>query len=71
MRSGIATCNTALTSTTPYGFFNFLLMSLVEAAKRPKEFVVVPGATHTDLYDHMNKIPFDKLEKFFDNALLK
>ena len=29
-----------------------------------KEFVVIPGATHTDLYDQKDKIPFDKIEKF-------
>lgn len=34
-----------------------------------KEMIVVPGATHTDLYDQMDKIPFDQLEKFFDNHL--
>lgn len=30
-----------------------------------KEFVVVPGASHTDLYDNLEKIPFDKIESFF------
>lgn len=30
-----------------------------------KELLIVPGANHTDLYDQMDKIPFDKLEKFF------
>lgn len=31
-----------------------------------KELVIVPGATHTDLYDNVaGKIPFDKFEKFF------
>lgn len=34
-----------------------------------KEMIVVPGATHTDLYDQMDKIPFDRLEKFFDDNL--
>lgn len=38
-------------------------------AKSPKEIVVVPGATHTDLYDNMSKIPFDKLNKFFKDNL--
>lgn len=37
--------------------------------KEPKEIIVVPGATHTDLYDQMDKIPFAKLAKFFDNSL--
>ena len=30
-----------------------------------KEFLIVPGATHIDLYDNMEKIPFDKIERFF------
>ncbi len=34
-----------------------------------KEFVVIPGATHTDLYDQKDKIPFDKIEKFLKHNL--
>ncbi len=30
-----------------------------------KEFVSIPGAVHTDLYDRKNIIPFDKMEEFF------
>ena len=30
-----------------------------------KELYIVPDARHTDLYDRMDKIPFDKLEAFF------
>ena len=30
-----------------------------------KELLIVPGATHTDLYDQVNVIPFDKIEAFF------
>jgi len=37
--------------------------------KNPKEMIVVPGATHTDLYDQMDKIPFAKLVGFFDENL--
>lgn len=37
--------------------------------KEPKELVVVPGATHCDLYDQMDKIPFDKFESFFKENL--
>lgn len=33
-----------------------------------KEFMVIPGANHTDLYDQMDVIPFDKLESFFGEA---
>ena len=30
-----------------------------------KELLLVPGASHTDLYDQTDIIPFDKLEEFF------
>ncbi|MBQ5503043.1 MAG: alpha/beta hydrolase [Selenomonas sp.] len=39
------------------------------AIKGEKEEIVVPGATHVDLYDQMDKIPFDKLFAFFDKNL--
>lgn len=40
-----------------------------KAALEPKELVIVPGADHVDLYDNFDKIPFDKLEKFFKDNL--
>lgn len=43
--------------------------NLYAQAKSPKELIVVPGATHTDLYDQLDKIPFDKLNKFFKDNL--
>ena len=33
-----------------------------------KELMIIPGASHTDLYDQMDIIPFDKLESFFNEA---
>ena len=30
-----------------------------------KEILIVPGASHTDLYDNFDKIPFDKIDSFF------
>lgn len=30
-----------------------------------KELMIIPGASHTDLYDNLNVIPFDKIEGFF------
>lgn len=39
-------------------------------ASEPKELVIIPNAVHTDLYDKLDKIPFGKLEKFF-NASFK
>ncbi|HIZ33163.1 MAG TPA: alpha/beta hydrolase [Candidatus Bacteroides merdigallinarum] len=34
-----------------------------------KELLIVPDAVHTDLYDNMDKIPFDKIEQFFHEYL--
>ena len=36
-----------------------------------KEFLVIPGAVHTDLYDggSNNAIPFDKVQAFFEKYL--
>lgn len=30
-----------------------------------KELLIIPGAVHTDLYDNLDVIPFDKMEGFF------
>ncbi|QQR97021.1 MAG: alpha/beta hydrolase [Sphingobacteriales bacterium] len=38
-------------------------------ATEPKELLIIPNAVHVDLYDKMNKIPFDKLESFFKENL--
>jgi len=40
-----------------------------KAASEPKELVIVPNADHVDLYDRMDKIPFDKLTAFFTKHL--
>lgn len=34
-----------------------------------KEFVVIKGANHIDLYDQKDKIPFDRIEKFLKDNL--
>lgn len=34
-----------------------------------KELLLIPGAAHTDLYDHMDAIPFDKMAEFFEQNL--
>ena len=39
------------------------------AAAQPKELLIIPGAVHVDLYDRMDKIPFDKLTAFFTQHL--
>ena len=34
-----------------------------------KELLIVPGAVHTDLYDNLEKIPFDRIEQFYRQYL--
>ena len=34
-----------------------------------KELLLIPGAVHTDLYDDLEVIPFDKMEDFFRRAM--
>jgi len=38
-------------------------------AAQPKELLIVKGANHVDLYDQMDKIPFDKMADFFGKNL--
>ncbi len=42
----------------------------VSAVEGNKELLIIPGATHVDLYDDKaNMIPFDKIETFFRENL--
>ena len=34
-----------------------------------KELMIIPNAVHTDLYDRVDIIPFDKIEQFFKTYL--
>lgn len=34
-----------------------------------KELMIIPNAVHTDLYDNLEVIPFDKIDKFFKENL--
>ena len=38
-------------------------------ASEPKELVIIPNAVHTDFYDKIDSIPFDKLDDFFKKNL--
>jgi len=40
-----------------------------KAAAEPKELMIIPDAVHVDLYDRTNKIPFGKLQSFFNTNL--
>jgi hypothetical protein len=47
----------------------FFSEDVYKQAAKPKELYIVPDANHIDLYDQTNKIPFDKIESFFKDAL--
>jgi uncharacterized protein len=40
-----------------------------QLAAEPKQFVLVPGAGHVDLYDRVDLIPFDRLTEFYRTSL--
>lgn len=42
---------------------------IYRAAAEPKQLLIVPDADHVDLYDRLDKIPFNDIERFFKNAL--
>lgn len=42
---------------------------IYKAASDPRELLIVPDADHVDLYDRMDKIPFDELTAFFERNL--
>ena len=42
-----------------------------EKARQPKEISTVEDAEHIDLYDRVDRIPFDKIERFFKDAFSK
>jgi fermentation-respiration switch protein FrsA (DUF1100 family) len=42
---------------------------IFKAANQPKELIIIPNAVHVDLYDKTDVIPFDTLERFFNDNL--
>jgi uncharacterized protein len=42
---------------------------IYKAASDPKQLLIVPDADHVDLYDQLDKIPFNDLERFFKTAI--
>jgi len=47
----------------------FAAMTKDSAYAENKELMVIPDAVHTDLYDNMDVIPFDKIQSFFEQYL--
>lgn len=40
-----------------------------KAAAEPKELMIIKNANHVDLYDRMDKIPFDRISEFFSKNM--
>lgn len=40
-----------------------------KAAGEPKEMMILDGLVHVDLYDQVDKIPFDRIDTFFGENL--
>jgi fermentation-respiration switch protein FrsA (DUF1100 family) len=40
-----------------------------KAAAQPKELMIIKDADHVDLYDRMDKIPFERIAEFFGETL--
>lgn len=58
-----------LIATGAKAYSRYMAEEAYERLTEPKELVEVPNATHTDLYDQMDKIPFDKFGSFFKENL--
>lgn len=47
----------------------YMSEDIYKAAAEQKELMIIPNAVHVDLYDKLDKIPFNKLETFFKEHL--
>ena len=47
----------------------YAAMMEVNPCPENKELLIIPGAVHTDLYDKLDVIPFDKMVDFFRKAM--
>ncbi|MCM1313056.1 MAG: alpha/beta hydrolase [Roseburia sp.] len=54
-----------------FGSDTYKKLTVTPGKDNNKLFMVIPGASHTDLYDQKDKIPFCAIEKFFNEYLSK
>ena len=54
-----------------FGSDAYWKLTVTPGKSNNKLFMVIPGASHTDLYDQKNIIPFAEIEKFFDEYIGK
>jgi hypothetical protein len=46
-----------------------IIMMKTEKYTDNKDLMIIPGAVHTDLYDNLDVIPFEKMTAFFHEYL--
>lgn len=54
-----------------FGSDAYKILTVTPGKENNKLFMVIPGASHTDLYDQKDVIPFASIEKFFNEYLGK
>lgn len=52
-----------------FGSDAYKSLTVIPGRPNNKLFMVIPGASHTDLYDHKEVIPFDTMTTFFNEHL--
>ena len=54
-----------------FGSDTYKKLTITPGKDNNKLFMVIPGASHTDLYDKKDIIPFDNIQFFFEEYLKK
>lgn len=52
-----------------FGSDAYKKLTVIPGKENNKLFMVIPGASHTDLYDQLDIIPFNYIQKFFNENL--
>lgn len=52
-----------------FGSDAYKKLTITSGKDNNKLFMVIPGASHTDLYDQIDIIPFDQITRFFNEHL--
>ena len=52
-----------------FGSDTYKKLTVIPGKENNKLFMVVPGASHTDLYDNLEKIPFNQIAAFYNEYL--
>ena len=56
----------AIAVSGPFGAVKEQCSGLYAQTMAERGYLTIPGAVHTDLYDNLDVIPFDKMQKFLE-----